>query len=224
MRAGRPSARTGGRDRRLRRAVDPPQPVGLEVGEPGTRPARPPRRSLPARASAAPSLRPPARGRPARAPARGSGRAPRRAPSRAPRRTPPRPPRPPPRAARTADQRRHRQRAPRQRLAADLRALAGGHHQLEAGEVDADDHTNVCSHNCGWIATARCLHSARGRRSAQSIVSGPSADPLRNWRTNGFSEANIFAASPASTIRPRHSRAMYSPICRAEAMLWVTTM
>ena len=50
------------------------------------------------------------------------------------------------------------------------------------------------------------------------MVSGPSADPLRNWCTNGFSEENIFAASPTSTIRPRHSTAMYSPICRADAM------
>ena len=31
-------------------------------------------------------------------------------------------------------------------------------------------------------------------------------------------------ASPASTMRPRHSSAMYSPIRRAEAMSWVTTM
>jgi len=58
----------------------------------------------------------------------------------------------------------------------------------------------------------------------QSIVSGPSAEPLRNWRTNAFSEENIRSASPASTIRPFHSTAMYSPICRAEAMLCVTTI
>ena len=64
----------------------------------------------------------------------------------------------------------------------------------------------------------------RRRERPQSIVSGPSAEPLRNWRTNGFSEENILSASPASTIRPRHSSAMYSPICRAEAMSWVTTM
>src|SRR2546422_2665484 len=58
---------------------------------------------------------------------------------------------------------------------------------------------------------------------AQSIVSGPSADPLRNWATNALSEENIRSASPASTIRPLHKSAIYSPIWRAEAMLCVTT-
>ncbi len=41
-----------------------------------------------------------------------------------------------------------------------------------------------------------------GSALRQSIVSGPSAEPLRNWRTNGLPEENIRSASPASTIRP----------------------
>jgi hypothetical protein len=82
---------------------------------------------------------------------------------------------------------------------------------------------------CYHRYTDRCWRSNTdpdrhaGLGFAQSIVSGPSAEPLRNWRTNGFSEENILAASPASTMRPRHSSAMYSPIWRAEAMLCVTT-
>src|ERR1700722_11846763 len=59
---------------------------------------------------------------------------------------------------------------------------------------------------------------------SQSIPSGPSAEPLRNCRTKRFSEENIFSASPASTMRPRQSSAMNSPMRRAEAMSWVTTM
>ena len=71
---------------------------------------------------------------------------------------------------------------------------------------------------------ARPIAAVAGRADArQSIVSGPSAAPARNWRTKAFSEVNIRSASPASTIRPRHRSAMYSPIWRAEAMLWVTT-
>ncbi len=58
----------------------------------------------------------------------------------------------------------------------------------------------------------------------QSMPRGPSAEPLRNWRTNWFSEENIFCASPDSTMRPFHRSAMYSPMRRAEAMSWVTTM
>jgi hypothetical protein len=54
------------------------------------------------------------------------------------------------------------------------------------------------------------LLAALRRSSPQSIVNGPSAEPLRNWRTKGFSEENILAASPDSTIRPRHRTAMYS--------------
>ena len=49
------------------------------------------------------------------------------------------------------------------------------------------------------------LVRVRSPQSPQSIVSGPSAEPLRNWRTKGFSEENIRSASPASTIRPCHS-------------------
>ena len=47
---------------------------------------------------------------------------------------------------------------------------------------------------------------------------------LRNWFTNGFDDSNIELASPASTICPFHSTAMYSPIWRAEAMSCVITM
>ena len=48
------------------------------------------------------------------------------------------------------------------------------------------------------------------------------AQDLRS-RCSCLSEENILVASPASTILPRHSTAMYSPIWRAEAMLCVTT-
>lgn len=78
--------------------------------------------------------------------------------------------------------------------------------------------------NCLQGTARRPYLTAGPARPAQSIVNGPSADPLRNCRTKAFSEENMRSASPASTIRPFHRTAMYSPIWRAEAMLCVTTM
>ena len=106
----------------------------------------------------------------------------------------------------TAGERRHRQGAPAERRPPHLSALAGRHDELEAGGRSLGTYVRFWS------------------PAGQSIVSGPSADPLRNWRTNSLSEENIRCASPASTIRPFHSSAMYSPIRRAEAMSCVTTM
>lgn len=71
------------------------------------------------------------------------------------------------------------------------------------------------------------IHARNGRRSATgglilrrsgaaasapppgySIPSGPSASPLRNWRTNGLSDSKSSSAGPASTIRPFQSTEM----------------
>ena len=45
-------------------------------------------------------------------------------------------------------------------------------------------------------------------RPCQSIVSGPSDSPERNWRMNGLSELSMSSAGPASTILPLHSTLM----------------
>ena len=109
-------------------------------------------------------------------------------------------------------------------LRRDLRRAAAGP-RAAAGQPAPDGVLGAVAHSRRIGAHVdRAPGSTGDTRVTQSIVSGPSADPLRNWRTNGLSEENIRSASPASTIRPRHSNAMYSPIWRAEAMLWVTTM
>ena len=64
---------------------------------------------------------------------------------------------------------------------------------------------------------------AAGDRPAHSIPSGPCDAPARNWRTNWLSESNSSAAGPDSTIRPRHSTAMYSATRLADMMSWVIT-
>ena len=52
---------------------------------------------------------------------------------------------------------------------------------------------------------------------------GPIDSPERNWRTNGFSEANSSCAGPVSTIRPFHSTEMCSATRRALMMSCVIT-
>ena len=56
-----------------------------------------------------------------------------------------------------------------------------------------------------------------------SIPNGPADSPARNWRTNGFSDANRSSAGPDSTIRPFHSTEMCSATRRALMMSCVIT-
>ena len=64
----------------------------------------------------------------------------------------------------------------------------------------------------------------RGQQpGAHSIPRGPTDSPDRNWRTNGFSDANSSWAGPDSTILPFHSTEMCSATRRALMMSWVIT-
>ncbi len=200
-----------GRDRVRIRAVHPPQPVRLEISEPLTG-------RLDRRADALQSAHNPlprlshgqrigrhelelraTRKRLAQGHARRSPHMPQQRPTPPPRVAPPQPS--------------GRARAPCPPVPVPRRRRPSARSE-GCGRIRP--YTNICSHMVRPSATDSWL--------SQSMPSGPLADPLRNWRTNGFSEENIRSASPASTIRPRHSSAMYSPIWRAEAMLWVTTM
>ena len=63
----------------------------------------------------------------------------------------------------------------------------------------------------------------QGPRGAHSIPRGPADSPERNWRTNGFSDANSSDAGPDSTIRPFHRTEMCSATRRALMMSCVIT-
>ena len=218
MRARAGRAR-GGRPRVSPRACRGcPQPVRLEVGEARAAPARRPLRSIPGRSSAsshASATRTGSAGTSASSGQRASA-----SPSTIPRATP--------RASAAPDTSPTRcslpptQTAPpparaRQRLAGHA-SLPGGHGQLEAGEVHADDHANICSHSalrrdvCGALRASvhrqRALGGAAEELAHEGVLRGE--HPLRRRPLRRCARATA-----ARCIRP---------IRRAEAMSWVTTM
>ena len=69
----------------------------------------------------------------------------------------------------------------------------------------------------------RSVRPERSSADSYSMPSGPCEAPLRNCRTNWLSELKRSSAGPDSTIRPRHSTAMYSATRLADMMSWVIT-
>ena len=104
---------------------------------------------------------------------------------------------------------------PRRRAAADLDVVVLHElarvleHQLVLGARRSPSRTSASRRPRARASAARPAPRATviGRHS---IPSGPCDAPARNCRTNGLSESNSSAAGPDSTIRPRHSTAMYS--------------